>query len=237
MDSQQLLLGLAWYGVLVFSLTVHEASHAWAARRGGDPTAYLGGQVSLDPRPHIRREPMGMVLVPLLSFASSGGWMIGWASTPFDPRWALDHPRRAAWMSLAGPASNFALVLAAGVAIRLGIASGAFQAPASIGFTQLVAAPGGGVAELLAVLLSILFTLNLLLGVFNLIPVPPLDGSGALGLLLPEETARRAQLLLRRPQLSLLGLVLAWFLIGRIFSPVHLLAIQLLYPEFSYGYR
>ena len=105
----QLSLGLAWYAVLVFSLTFHEAAHAWAAQRGGDPTAYLGGQVTLDPRPHMRREPFGTVLVPLLSFSMSG-FMIGWASTPFDPRWALEHPRRAAWMSLAGPAANFGLV-------------------------------------------------------------------------------------------------------------------------------
>ena len=233
---EQLTLGLAWYAVLVFSLTFHEAAHAWAAQRGGDPTAYLGGQVTLDPRPHMRREPFGTVLVPLLSFALSG-FMIGWASTPFDLRWALEHPRRAAWMSLAGPAANFALVLAAGVAIRGGLAAGVFEAPASIRFEQVVVAPGGGIAEAVVVLLSVLFTLNLLLGVFNLIPVPPLDGSGALGLFLPEDTARRAQLWLRRPQLSLVGIVLAWMLIGRVFGPVHLLAVQLLYPEYGYGHR
>ena len=82
-------LGVAviWYVALLFSLTLHEASHAWAAMKGGDRTAYHGGQVSLDPMPHIRREPFGTVVVPLLSFALSG-WMIGWASTPYDPRWA-----------------------------------------------------------------------------------------------------------------------------------------------------
>ena len=232
----QLSLGVAWYAVLVLSLTFHEAAHAWAAKRGGDPTAYLGGQVTLDPRAHMRREPFGTVLVPLLSFALSG-FMIGWASTPFDMRWALEHPRRAGWMSLAGPAANFALVLAAGVAIRAGLAAGVLVAPASISFTQVTVAPGGGIGEAVAVLLSVLFTLNLLLGVFNLIPVPPLDGSGALGLFLPEDTARRAQLWLRQPQLSLVGIVLAWMLIGRVFGPVHLLAVQLLYPEYGYGYR
>ncbi len=231
---EQIALGAIWYAVLVLSLTVHEAAHAWAARRGGDPTAYLGGQVTLDPRPHLRREPFGTVLVPLLSFAMSG-WMIGWASTPFDARWALAHPRRAGWMSLAGPAANFALVLVAGVAIRLGLLAGVLEAPAEIHFTQLAVAPGGGLAGSLAVLLSILFTLNLLLGVFNLIPVPPLDGSGALSLVLPEDLARRAQLLLFRPQLALVGILLAWMLIGRVFWPIHLLAVQLLYPEYGYG--
>ena len=103
--------------------------------------------------------------------------------------------------------------------------------------TLLAQASAGGPAATLALLLSILFTLNLLLAVFNLIPVPPLDGSGALGLFLPEDTARRVQFWLRRPQLSLIGILAAWFLLGRIFSPVHLLAVQLLYPELGYGYR
>ena len=71
-DADRLLLiGLVAYVVLLLSLTVHEAAHAWAALRGGDPTAYLGGQVSLDPRPHIRREPFGMVFAPL---SASGSW-------------------------------------------------------------------------------------------------------------------------------------------------------------------
>ena len=116
----ELMLGAIWYVVLIFSLTFHEAGHAWAAMRGGDLTAYLGGQVSLDPMPHIRREPFGTVLVPLLSFAFSG-FMIGWASTPYDPRWANAHPRRAGWMSLSGPAANLILVVAAGTAIRFGM--------------------------------------------------------------------------------------------------------------------
>ena len=121
-------LGVAviWYVALLFSLTLHEASHAWAAMKGGDRTAYHGGQVSLDPMPHIRREPFGTVVVPLLSFALSG-WMIGWASTPYDPRWAYTYPKRAAWMSVAGPAANFLLILLAATAIRIGMMVGVFE--------------------------------------------------------------------------------------------------------------
>lgn len=110
MDS--VVLGIVWYVVLLFSLTVHEAAHAWAAMRGGDLTAYHGGQVSLDPRPHLRRDPFGTVVAPILSYLWMG-WMIGWANTPYDPTWAYAHPRRAAWMSLAGPASNLLLLLMA----------------------------------------------------------------------------------------------------------------------------
>ena len=184
----QLGVGVVWYAVLLFSLTFHEAAHAWAARRGGDDTAYLGGQVSLDPRPHIRREPFGMVIFPILSFALSHS-MLGWASTPFDPVWAQAHPRRAAAMSAAGPAANAVLVLVAALAIRAGMAAGVFHAPESIDFEHLVAANSDGLAASVALLLSVLFTLNLLLLVFNLIPFPPLDGANAVGLFFSDARA------------------------------------------------
>jgi len=229
-----LYAALLWFVALLFSLTFHEAAHAWAARRGGDPTAYLGGQVSLDPRPHIRREPFGTVVVPLLSFAASG-WMIGWASTPFDPMWAARHPRRAAWMALAGPAANAFLVLAAGVAIRLGIAAGVFEAPLGIRFDSVTTSIAGGAWPALATLISILFTLNLLLLVFNLIPLPPLDGAGAVALLLPERLAGRLRAVYARPTWAFVGLIVAWFAIPRLFPPVHGAAIRLLYPDLRYG--
>jgi Zn-dependent protease len=229
-----ILAGAVWYAALLFSLTFHEAAHAWAARRGGDETAYRGGQVSLDPRPHIRREPVGTVLVPLLSYAAAG-WMIGWASTPFDPRWADRHPRRAGWMSLAGPAANLVLVLAAGLLVRTGLALGVLEAPERLSFTQVVVAANAGPWGAVALGLSILFTLNLLLAVFNLIPLPPLDGSGAVALLTSEESARRFRRLFADPRFGFAGLLAAWFVIPVVFGPAFGLAIALLYPEYTYG--
>src|SRR5215470_15270748 len=93
----------------LFSTTCHEASHALVAKLGGDETAAQGGQVTLNPVPHIRREPWGMVVFPILSFLFTQS-MIGWASAPFDPEWERRYPRRAAWMALAGPAANFTLM-------------------------------------------------------------------------------------------------------------------------------
>src|SRR5208282_5331142 len=98
-----LVLGFIWYVAFLFSTTCHEAAHAYVAKIGGDTTAALGGQVSLNPIPHIRRSPFGMVVFPILSFFLSGGGMIGWASAPYDPLWERRHPRRSAWMALAGP--------------------------------------------------------------------------------------------------------------------------------------
>src|SRR4051794_13136914 len=162
--------GACWYVVFLFSTTVHEASHALAAYRLGDDTAYRGGQVSLDPTPHIKREPFGMVAIPIISFIL-GGWMIGWASAPYDPMWAHRHPRRAGIMAMAGPASNFLLMLIASGLIRLGIAVEWFELPSGVMWGHVVnASATSGLPVLAATLLSITFSLNLLLFVFNLIP-------------------------------------------------------------------
>ena len=143
MNPESLQLGFIWYVVFLFSTVCHEASHAFAAHRLGDSTAEARGQVSLNPWPHIRREPIGMVLMPLISFAA-GGWMIGWASTPYSMDWALAHPRRKAAMSLAGPLANCGLVLVAGLLIQAGISSGVFWRPSRSALTTSCQGCGGG---------------------------------------------------------------------------------------------
>src|SRR5258708_19478430 len=134
MNVEFVLLGAIWYVVFVLSTTCHEAAHAVGAKLGGDLAAFHGGQVSLDPTPHIRREPFGMVLFPILSFVV-GGWMMGWASVPYDPYWARRYPRRAAWMSLAGPGANLALTIFAALSIPAAIFMPAFTHPLSPPFT------------------------------------------------------------------------------------------------------
>jgi Zn-dependent protease len=235
MRPDTLALGLLWYIAFLFSLCCHEGAHALAARLGGDPTAFLAGSMTLNPIPHIRREPFGTVLVPIVSYALAG-WMIGWASAPYNPAWQRQYPRRAAWMALAGPAANFTLVVLAALAIHIGLASGVFVPPSRVGFTSVVnAAAPASMAGGVAALLSILFSLNLLLGTFNLLPVPPLDGTSALGVILPESLARRVANLGRNRSFALFGLLLAWMLFDYIFRPVFTAALNLLYPGAGYG--
>jgi Zn-dependent protease len=225
-----IVLGLTWFVVFLFSTTLHEAAHAFAAYKLGDPTAYEGGQVTLNPLPHIQREPFGMILVPLITFAMTRNWMMGWASAPYDPFWAHRYPRRAAIMALAGPAANLLLVLVSGVAIRAGLATGVFSPPdqGRFGFTDLFAATGGW-AEGMVVPLSILFTLNLLLFVFNLLPLPPLDGSAVIPAFLSDRAAERYNSFLHQPFVSLLGLLVAWRVFPLFFRPLFLVALRLLY--------
>jgi Zn-dependent protease len=234
MDPQFLTLGLIWYIVFLFSTTCHEGAHALVARIGGDPTASMGGQVSLNPIPHIRREPFGLVVVPILSYFIAH-WMIGWASAPYDPSWQRRYPRRAAWMALAGPGANFALVIISAVAIRAGIALGYFQMPISAAFTRVTEPVVPGVAGFAATFLSILFVLNLLLGTFNLFPVPPLDGNTGITLLMSESAALRFLDWTHRQGLGFAGLFLAWFLFDKVFGVVFRLFLAVLYPGSHWG--
>jgi Zn-dependent protease len=217
----------------VFSVTFHEAAHAFVAMRGGDLTAYHGGQVSLSPLPHMRREPFGMVVLPLLSVIISG-WPFGFASAPYDPQWADAHPRRAAWMALAGPAANLLLVLVAALSIRMAVSAGIFQQPESAFFSQVAVSDASPLAASSALLLSVFFSMNLLLVVLNLLPVPPLDGAGALPLLLSDRAGERFREL-SQTSFALFGLLVAYMAINALFPPIFRAALNALYPEANFG--
>lgn len=233
MNPDLLAFGFLEYVVFLLSTTCHEASHSLVAKWGGDTTALEGGQVSLNPLPHIKREPFGMVVVPLIGIATQTG-LIGWASTPYNPEWAKKHPKHAARMSLAGPAANFSLAILAGIVMRIGLAMGSFV-PVTPSFSQIVGpAVEGGIGEGVATVLSIFFSLNILLGFFNLIPFPPLDGYGVLGLFTTESGALRLQeWRMKMGAFSLLGLVIAWQLFDRIYPDIFAIGLRSFYA----GYR
>ncbi|HVW84965.1 MAG TPA: site-2 protease family protein, partial [Bryobacteraceae bacterium] len=213
MNPDELAFGFLEYVVFLLSTTCHEASHALVAKLGGDTTALEGGQVSLNPLPHIRREPFGMIVMPLLGIFTGTG-LIGWASAPYDPLWSQQHPKRAAWMSLAGPAANFSLAIVAAILMRLGLALG-FLAPGAVSTAHIVqAASDSGVAEGFAAVLSVFFSLNILLGCFNLLPFPPLDGYGVLGLFTTEAGALKLQeWRMRIRGFAIIGLLIGWRLL------------------------
>ena len=160
--------------VLLFSLTVHEMSHAWTADRLGDPTARLLGRVSLNPLVHA--DPIGTILFPLIAMVS-GAPLIGWAKpVPVNMR-HLRHPRRDyVLIAAAGPAMNLALAIAA--SLMLALLPVAPQHLDQVNVTVSVAQ-----------ILSQLTQLNVLLAVFNMIPIPPLDGGNVLAGLLPRSLA------------------------------------------------
>ena len=227
-EQEKLVTGLLWFVAFLFSTTVHEAMHALVAWRGGDPTAYHGGQVSLSPLPHIKREPIGMLVVPLLT-ALTQGWAIGWASTPYDPYWAAKYPKRAALMSVAGPAGNLGIAFVAFALIKIGIASGWFIAPDSVNFERLVVSASGD-RTFAGAILSIFLTLNVLLCAFNLIPLPPLDGASVVGIFLPTDAEVKLRELTRNPMFQLVGLFVAWQVFPVIVRPLFRLVLAAVHP-------
>jgi Zn-dependent protease len=165
LDFIPILVGFA---IVLVSLTIHEAAHAWSADRLGDPTARLLGRVSLNPIVHI--DPIGTILLPAIAIYS-GFPIIGWAKPVPVNMSRLRQPRRDFMLvAAAGPLSNIAQAVVAAVAVRLLFASGTD-------------------ADLLRAVLVSFVTINLLLAFFNLIPIPPLDGGNVLMGLLPDRAA------------------------------------------------
>lgn len=211
---------------LIFSLSVHESAHAWTSNYFGDDLARLQGRISLNPVAHV--DPIGTLLFPAMAFFT-GAPLIGWAKpTPVNPfRW---RNKRVAnfWVSIAGVICNFIIAIVAGVILRilmaaniLALSSGRYELGAESASHSLI-------AEGAVQLLLIFFTLNVALGVFNLIPIPPLDGSKVLQSLLPESFESGFEALER---FGFILLILAMFtgVFRMIFGFVMPIALRLLF--------
>jgi len=203
-----------WFPAFLISITFHEAAHAATSLFYGDRTAEK--QASLNPIPHIQQEPVGTLVVPAISFWL-WGFMFGYASAPYDPYWAARNPRRAALMSAAGPLSNLMLALLAVITLRILMGADlAMLNPKGNTIATWMTGSSQGLA-LLAQFLCVSFVLNLILGLFNLLPLPPLDGSGVVRGLFPGSAPARLLATVEERGWSLIGLIIAWLLFPRLF--------------------
>jgi len=209
---------------LIFSLSVHESAHAWTSSYFGDDLARSQGRISLNPIVHV--DPIGTLLFPAFSFFT-GAPLIGWAKpTPVNPlRW---RDKRVAnfWVSIAGVICNFIIAIVAGITIRVLLAANLIR-PGYQGEGLFVPNSVSLIWEGGVNLLTTFFILNVALGVFNLIPIPPLDGSKVLQSILPDSFESGFEALER---FGFLLLILAMFtgVFGMIFRVVFPIAITIL---------
>ncbi len=160
-----MLESLFYLAVLMFSVIIHEVAHGYAALRHGDKTALVAGRLTLNPLKHL--EWFGSVILPLLLLLSGTQFLVGWAKpVPYNPRNFTNEKRGTLAVALAGVVANICLAVLFGIFIRLAVYLGF----ATEGFISLA---------------SIIVFTNLVLAIFNLVPIPPLDGSKVLFALLP----------------------------------------------------
>ena len=182
---------IIFFVVLLFSLSLHESAHAWTSEKFGDPTGRYHGRITLNPIAHI--DLIGTILIPLIGYIGLSGSfaLIGWAKPVMvNPLMWREKKRANIAVSLAGPASNFILFVIALFIIKALLVT-EIMAPGQ-SLRDLVVPSAGQPSYLIPIgkILSIMMWLNLSLGIFNLIPIPPLDGSHILESLLPYEMAR-----------------------------------------------
>jgi len=206
--SQPLLFVLTLI-ILFFSIIIHEVAHGWTAEKLGDPTARLSGRITLNPIPHI--DLMGTIILPLMLLLLGSSFIIGWAKPVPVNFYRLRHPKRdTILVSLSGIISNISLALFFAILWR-------------VFYTFDV----GGL--LLYRFLYYAVSLNLLLAIFNLIPIPPLDGSKVLGAIFPSLLGK----MIFDPQISILGTLFIFILLGtgilwRLLNPVLFFFLSLL---------
>jgi len=199
---------ILWFVVFLFSLSFHEAAHAWTADRFGDYTGRYLGRITLNPIVHI--DPIGTILFPLLGFLS-GVPMFGWAKpVPVNPLLWQEKNKANILTLAAGPISNFILVIIALLTAKALLISGILMPNYFASTMYEILAPaysGSIVMEPLSKIICITIFLNLSLAIFNLIPIPPLDGSHILESLLPYEMARAYEQIRPYGFLLLIGLM------------------------------
>jgi Zn-dependent protease len=179
MTPERIYVGVLQFAVLLFSLAFHEFGHAWTAVRRGDPTPRDQGRLTLNPMAHA--DLLGTIIFPLMQIFG-GVPLIGWAKpVQFNPRFLRNGARDIAMVGVAGPGFNLILAFSAALLLRLdrmllgGAESGA----------------GAALHGFLSAVLPLMIQMNVLLAIFNLIPIPPLDGGHLLEHLLPPEMAAR----------------------------------------------
>ena len=208
-DISQLLFSISYKALpLLLAIVLHEYAHGWVANKCGDPTARLQGRLTMNPLAHI--DLFGTIIMPILCLMLPGSFLLGWAKpVPVDPRQMTQPRRDMALVAAAGPGMNFALALLSGLLL-----AGLLSIDPSLSMQDRAASEGAPSAStstliLLPIAVMALYSvlINVFLGMFNLIPIPPLDGGRILVSLLPPQPAMALARLEPYGMLILVGLL------------------------------
>lgn len=219
---------LSTFIVLLFSLTIHESAHAWTANWLGDPTARSLGRITLNPLVHV--DPIGTVLLPLIAF-STGVPILGWAKpVPVNVANLRNDRSDFVWVAAAGPISNLVIALAGALMMRLLVvwATNVDVLGGQPSFLSYDLAGLSGPVIRIFQLANLAVQINLLLAVFNMIPIPPLDGGNVLGGMLPMWLGEPYDRLVRPYGFLLLYALLLTGTLGAIIGPPYLFLSRLL---------
>lgn len=192
MDHANIIQSIAiWALPLVFAVSLHEAAHGFIANRLGDPTARMLGRLSLNPIRHI--DLWGTIIIPLVLIISQAGILFGYAKpVPINPRYFKDPKRGMAWVAVSGPAINLSLALVSGLVFRIILW---LHPDLSIILRGGRTFAGAGIAAWILVPLLLMLIksvqINVILAVFNLLPIPPLDGGRVMMGILPDHQAQK----------------------------------------------
>ena len=195
-----------WALPVIFAITLHEVAHGWVANKLGDPSAKMLGRLTLNPIKHI--DPIGTIVVPI-ALLVLGGFIFGWAkAVPVNPNNFKSPARDMAWVAIAGPVSNLAMAIAWAVILKVGVV---LQSSTPEVGQFLIYSGLAGVS------------INLILCVLNLLPIPPLDGSRVLSAFLPKKTAWQFNRVAPYGFFILIGLMLTGILMPLIMGPFNLI--------------
>jgi Zn-dependent protease len=179
----ELKIGLIWYITLIFSIVAHEFTHAYCAFKLGEKSIQKEGLLTINPIPHLKREVIGTIVFPIIFFIKAG-FMIGWAAIPVDLNWAKKFPNKFIITTLSAPIANLLILIIVSIILHIGLNFDIVQRTEKVTYALFI---GSAEYLTLSIILCIIFSMNLILFFFSILPLPSFDGFSIILFLLRKE--------------------------------------------------
>ncbi|MHB2149764.1 site-2 protease family protein [Calditrichota bacterium LG25] len=229
----RITISITWYISFLISIVLHEYIHGLLALKFGDKKALQLRLITINPIPHIKREIIGTIFLPIISLILLGA-ITGWASTPFSYSWAKKNPKYFAITTIAGPLVNLMLLLFTMLIIHFGFKLGIFYAPDTINYSRITITKE---FPILGLFFSTFFTINLVILFINIIPLPPFDGASIYLFFLGRKNKWKYFNIIIEKKYSFLGVAVAFILLYLLFDELFVRVVSIIYPGFYYSWK